>query len=327
MSLKIIKLLKKITALSSINILCFSVATTVVHAKTSEDNNPKSPKQEQLHFDLVSNLTIAQSSLEPEPKLISSSSEGEPFLRRQPKPGEPEFEPKRIPLIIPVRKQPYRTAPSITIVTPSGYGAAWGNAGVGIGVQERTRFREDADGVIGLGFGIGNPSKNVGAQVGISLVDVSAPFRDGAINLKLHRRLPSDFSVATGVQGLATWGDPDGGSSVYGVVTKRFGLRQDRTKPFSELYTSVGIGGGQFRSESDIDNGVDSVGVFGSVAVRIIEPIGFVTEWTGQDLTIGVPFVPFRKSPMTIIPAITDITGSAGDGTRFIVGVGYSFSF
>ncbi len=129
------------------------------------------------------------------------------------------------------------------------------------------------------------------------------------------------------MQGFTKWGDTDGGSSVYGVLTKRLGLRQDRTKPFSELYTSVGIGGGQFRSESDIDNGIESVGVFGSVAVRIIEPVGLVTEWTGQDLTIGVPFVPFRNLPMTVIPAITDVTGSAGDGTRFIFGVGYGFSF
>lgn len=256
----------------------------------------------------------------------SPNDSGIPSLRRRPSGGE-KFEPKRIPLQIPFPKQPYRASPSITIINPSGYGASWKSAGIGFGFQERVRFQDDADGVIGLGFGLGNSQKNVGVQIGISLVDVSAPFRDGAINLKVHRRLPKDASVALGVQGITTWGNTDGGSSVFGVVTKRFKLREDRSKSFSEIYTTVGIGGGQFRSESDINNGNETVGIFSSVAVKVLDPVGFVVEWTGQDLTIGTPLVLFRKLPLVIVPAITDITGSAGDGTRFIFGFGYSFSF
>ncbi len=252
--------------------------------------------------------------------------DGSPSLRRQPTGGE-RFEPKRIPLRIPLPKQPYRASPSVTIINPSAYGASWRSFGIGLGFQERARFTDDEDGVIGLGFGLGNPRKNVGAQIGISLVDVSSPFSDGAINIKLHRRLPQDFSIALGVQGIATWGNTDGGSSVYGVTTKKFQLKKDRTKPFSEIYTTLGLGGGQFRSELDIDNGNDTVGVFGSVALKIIEPIGFVTEWTGQDLTIGIPIVLFRKLPLVIVPAITDVTGTAGDGTRFVLGVGYGLTF
>ncbi len=255
-----------------------------------------------------------------------SSENGTPSLRREPIEGE-RFEPKRIPLRIPLPKQPYRASPSITIINPSAYGASWGNAGIGVGFQERARFTEESDGVVGLGFGLGNPQKNIGAQIGLSLVDISAPFRDGAVNLKLHRRLPEDFAVALGVQGLFTWGDTDGGSSAYGVATKRIKLRQDRTKAFSELYTTLGVGGGQFRLESDIDDGNDTVGVFGSLALKVAQPVGLVAEWTGQDLTIGIPLVPFRRIPIVIVPAVTDITGSAGDGARFVVGLGYTFSF
>ena len=256
----------------------------------------------------------------------TSSEKGSPALRRQPAGGE-RFEPKRIPLRIPLPRQPYRASPSITIINPSAYGASWGSLGIGFGFQERARFVDQSDGVIGLGFGLGNPQKNVGAQIGVSLVDVSSPLRDGAVNVKLHRRLPKDFSVALGVQGITTWGETDGGSSVYGVTTKRFKLRKNRTKPFSEMYATLGLGGGQFRSESDIDNGNETIGVFGSVAVKIIEPVGLVTEWTGQDLTIGIPLVFFRKVPLVVVPAITDVTGTAGDGTRFVLGMGYSFSF
>jgi hypothetical protein len=252
---------------------------------------------------------------------------GSPSLRLQPFESEQQkFEPTRIPLRLP-KFEYYRSSPSVTIINPSAYGASWRTAGIGIGLQERTRFTEDADGVIGLGFGLGNPTKNVGVQLGVTLVDVTAPFRDGALNVKFHRRLPSDFSVALGVQGLATWGDTDGGSSGYGVVTKKFTFKKDRSQPWSELYTSIGIGGGQFRSESDIRNDVNSLGVFGSLALRAIEPVNVITEWSGQDLTIGLSIVPFRELPLVVVPAVTDITGTAGDGARFIFGVGYGFNF
>ncbi|WP_233219820.1 hypothetical protein [Pleurocapsa sp. CCALA 161] len=305
------------------------LAASSVHVK-AEQIKLSSPS----NFRQPNNSKLSKTQLQPIPlkeKLNNAVAaqpleDGAPSLRRQPSAGE-RFEPKRIPLQLPFPKETYRTSPSITIINPSAYGAAWGNVGIGIGYQERARFREDADGVIGLGFGLGDPQKNLGLQVGVSLVDVSSPFSDGSINLKLHRRLPKDFAVAIGVQGLTTWGNTDGGSSVYGVATKRFKLRPDRTKPFSELYTTLGVGGGQFRSESNINEGNENVGVFGSLAVKVIQPIGLVAEWSGQDLTIGVPLVPFRKLPLVIVPSITDVTGSAGDGTRFVLGLGYSFSF
>lgn len=260
----------------------------------------------------------------------------QPNLRRKPVGEEGEFTPETVPIRLPGLEEIeqeetsatfYKASPNISVITPSGYGADWGSIGVGIGFQSRSRFTNTSDAVFGIGFGLGDSQNLVGIQVGVVSVDVSDPFRDGSVSVKVHRRLPEDFSIAAGVQGGATFGVTDGGSSVYGVVTKRFPLNQDIREPFSEIYTSIGVGGGQFRTESDINTGVESVGVFGSVAVRVLEPMSFITEWTGQDLTLGVSFVPFRDVPFVIVPAITDVTGSAGDGTRFILGVGYSFSF
>ena len=291
-----------------------------VHAQT--------PKTETTSFSAVNFTSNFQIDTESSQLFVAqeSAESGSPSLRRQPVEGEKRFEPTKIPLRLP-RRNYYRTSPSITIINPSGYGAAWGNAGIGIGFQERARFVDEGDGVIGLGFGLGNPMKNIGVQIGISLVDVSDPFRDGTVSIKLHRRLPEDFTIAVGTQGAITWGDTDGGSSIYGVVTKRLPLRKDRTKSLSEMYISLGMGGGQYRSEPDIQNGVESVGVFGSLALRVIEPVSLVTEWSGQDLTIGTSIVPFKKLPLVIVPAVTDITGSAGDGARFVFGAGYSISY
>ena len=70
-------------------------------------------------------------------------------------------------------KTPSVGSPGITIQNPSAYGAAWGNVGIGVGLQERVRFSDFKDGPFGMGFGVGNPQKNVALQIGISLVDPS----------------------------------------------------------------------------------------------------------------------------------------------------------
>lgn len=221
----------------------------------------------------------------------------------------------------------YKISPGTTVGIPSAYGTYWRVAGIGVGVQERARFTDDADGGVGLAFGVGHPTENVALQIGIGFVDVTDPFADGSVGLKLHRQLPHDVAIALGATGVLTWGDTDGGSSAFGVVTKRFELKDSPRKFFSELTTSLGVGGGQFRSEAEITDGSDTVGVFGSAAIRIIEPVNGIVEWTGQDLTLGFSVVPFRNISLSITPAVADITGTAGDGPRFVAGVGYSFSF
>lgn len=253
-------------------------------------------------------------------------------LHRQNKEITEPFQPEKLPFVPRSLEQQKKklqstVSPSISIITPSAYGLSWGKVGIGVGYQERTRFTQEDDGVIGIGLGFGDPQANVGLQMVVTLTDVSDPFADGNFNLKLHRQVAQDFNVALGVNGLVNWGETDGGSSVYGVITKRFPLKKDQEEPFSEIYTSLGIGGGQFRSESTIIDDRDGIGVFGSVALRVVPSISAIAEWTGQDLTLGVSIVPFQDIPLVIVPAVTDITNNAGDGARFILGAGYRFSF
>ena len=211
------------------------------------------------------------------------------------------------------------------MLTPSAYGKSWGRASVGLGLQSRARYTNKADGVTGFGFGLGNAKESVGLDVSIGVVDLSN-FQDGSISLKLHTQLKNDIAVSVGVKNLVTFGSTDGGTSAYGVITKMFRLQDSENKPFSRLYLSTGIGNGQFRSESDIKNKIDSIGIFGSVAVKVVQPVNAIIEWSGQDLGLGLSIAPFKKIPLVITPGITDITGKAGDGSRFVLGVGYSFS-
>jgi hypothetical protein len=264
------------------------------------------------------------------PLPIADATGTAPSLSPQPStPQAQPFQPQNLPLSpIEMGRQRDRVAPSITVITPSAYGKSWGNLSVGLGLQTRTRFTNEADGVLGIGIGLGDEQKWVGLDIGITITDLlGTTAQDGTVSFKLHRQLPHDFSIAVGVQNAIAWGNTDGGRSPYGVVTKRFNLQDSLNEPFSQLYVSAGVGSGQFRGEFEIQNDLDSIDVFGSVAVRVVEPVSAIAEWTGQDVTIGLSVVPFRNIPLVITPAVTDITGSAGDGSRFILGIGYLITF
>ncbi len=259
----------------------------------------------------------------PKPETTTSESAGEaPSLRTEPvSPDELPFQPKKDLL-----QSSKRYSPGITYLTPSAYGKSWGQVSVGGSFQSRVRFGTESDASFGVGIGLGNARKTVGLDVGLNIADVTG-FSRGSVGFKLHRRLPAQFAVAVGVDNAIRWGDVGGGIGPYGVVTKSFQLREDSKLPFSQLYVSGGAGTGRFRSESDLVNGRDSVGVFGSVAVRVIEQANFITEWSGQDLTLAVSVLPFPKFPLVLTPAVTDVTGTAGDGPRFAFAVGLGFTF
>jgi hypothetical protein len=77
------------------------------------------------------------------------------------------------------------------------------------------------------------------------------------------------------------------------------------------------------------------VNVFGSVAVRVVEPVSLIADWNGQTLSLGVSIKPFLDIPLVITPGLTDIVGDNTNGTgfnglnglRFTLGVGYGIYF
>lgn len=225
-------------------------------------------------------------------------------------------------------------SPGSSSGSPTAFGADYGNAFIGASFQARTRYTESADGAVSFGFGVGDAQKSVGLEVAVAVLDLANSGRGdpgtlgrGSVSFKLHRILPDDMGVAVGVENLLVWGGTDSGTSLYGVVSKVFRFQDSPEKPFSSLTASVGLGTGRFKSESDFENGEGSVNVFGSLGLRVAEPVSLIADWTGQDLTLGASIVPFRNIPLVITPAFADITGNAGDGARFILGIGYSFPY
>ncbi|MCM1983296.1 hypothetical protein [Lyngbya confervoides] len=281
-----------------------------------------SPAVEQA---LVPLAQILDPPLDPPPPDEADTPGSRPRLKTQPDSGEnPLYRPRADILL----DQTPRYSPGISLLTPTAFGKRWRQYSVGIGFQERTRFTNQADGAVGIGLGAGDPQKFVGLDVGITFTDLSDPLDRGIVSFKLHRQIQNNLAIAVGVNDAISWGNGDiDGPSPYGVVSKIFVLKENPEAFLSRIAVSAGAGTGRYRSEFNIFNDNDNPNVFGSVAFRVLDPVNLITEWSGQDLSMGLSVRPIPKIPLVITPAVTDITGNAGDGWRFILGVGYSSQF
>jgi len=232
-------------------------------------------------------------------------------------------------------------SPGIGTNTPTAYGASGGTAGIGFGYQNKTFFTENSDTQLMGVVGFGNPRKNVGLKVGLNILDLSDFGDNGSFNFLVHRQFPSDFAVGVGVENVLDWGNAqDTPTSTFGVITKMLRLKQDQRESLSRLDVSLGVGGGRFRRDADLASiGLrperSGVGVFGSVALKVAQPVNVFAEWTGNNLNVGASITPFRKIPLVIVPALADINHHAdggtpftrGSGTRFTLGIGYGFTY
>lgn len=216
------------------------------------------------------------------------------------------------------------SSPGIAIANPSGFGADGNTLFLNTSIQSALRYNQ-SDGDLGMGFGVGlgDSRQAVGVELGYGMAAFGRDraFGSGGFSLKVHRQLQESLAVAFGWDGFLNIGDDnDFEDAVYGAFTKIFRTRENIDSPFSRVAFSAGLGNGQFLEDGE------GVAVFGGMAVRVAQPLSFITEWTGQDLAIGLSIAPFKNIPISFTPAIRDIVG-AGDGARFVLGAGVGFSF
>lgn len=217
-------------------------------------------------------------------------------------------------------------SPALSIYIPVGYGADKNTVWISGDYQSDVR-RDDFDAAsFGVGVGLGDADKAVGLELSYALAN-NENFGEGGFNAKLHRRFSGDLGLALGWNGFLNIGRNDFEQSLYGVATKVFRLRESVNDPFSRLAVTVGVGSNQFRSNAAVRAGNNDVNVFGNVALRVARPVSLITEWTGQDLAVGLSIAPFRKFPLVITPAVRDLVTSEGRDPRFVLGAGMAFSF
>ena len=228
---------------------------------------------------------------------------------------------------------PSRGVPSLTIANPYGFGS---DRGFYSGLSYQFDNRNDgpdgdpnnADATAGFGIGFGNAQKSIGAELSYSMTSFGQTNRDfgsGGFNIKLHRQVADGWGIAAGWNSFLTVGDgTDFDDSLYLSTTKILKLREKLSSPLSRVAITAGIGNGQFRTEDDIAEDNNNFNPFGSLAFRVARPVSFVTEWTGQDLAMGVSVSPIRTLPLTLNLGARDIAG-AGDEVRFVFGIGSGF--
>jgi hypothetical protein len=217
--------------------------------------------------------------------------------------------------------------PSSSFLTPSAYGADWGNAYVGI-AGATAGNRSDLDGSASVGVGFGDAVENLGVELSVGIISLDGFADDGIVGFKLHRVFPeaNNLAVALGWSNPIKWGAANNAEDTfYGVVTQRFNLQPGRSNPLP-LTASVGIGTGTFRSTGAIAARNNAPNVFGSVALRVIPEVSVISSWTGSGLGFGVSAAPF-DFPLILTTGVSDVTDNTVEGPRFHGAIGYSFAF
>jgi hypothetical protein len=227
-----------------------------------------------------------------------------------------------------------RGAPGTSTGSPIGFGADWGDIYLGFGFQAPARFAGPPDGSATIGLGFGDAEDLVGLDVGFTSLSTvrTALGHRMAVSGKLHKDLPRHWGLAVGVTTVYLNDRPPGTApSLYGVISKLWDLPGTGNEA---LTLSVGAGTGDFRLEPDILSDRQTVGVFGSLSLRMSDQFAVIVDWPGQDLDFGFSIVPFRKFPIVLTPAVVDITGTAGTHhftsgirPRFSLGAGMAVKF
>jgi len=243
------------------------------------------------------------------------------------------------------------TFPGVSAGSPVGFGANWGIAYMGVGIQAQNRTQKQLghkgpDGNVGAGFGIGDSTKYVGLEVGIDVDSIyknktgthsalrtmfsNVPsFDHGGVSLKIHRMVGTFTSVAIGRENVLEWGQPKYlVESWYAAGTHVFVLDSE-SEPFSALTVSAGLGTKRFQTLPNFRAGKNGVGVFGAAGLRVVKWASVIVDWTGSALNMGASFTPFGKTLFFISPTVADVAVSGGGnpGARFALSIGYAYNF
>ncbi|PZO10256.1 MAG: hypothetical protein DCF25_20880 [Leptolyngbya foveolarum] len=222
-----------------------------------------------------------------------------------------------------------RPVPASSFLTPTAYGADWGDAYIGLAqVTEGKPADSNFDGSAAIGFGFGDAIKNVGLETSVSIISLNGFAEDGIVGFKLHKIFPEadNLAVALGWSNPIKWGAArQREDNFYGVVTKRFELRPSRNNSLP-LTASLGLGTGTFRSTGAIAANNNAPNVFGSVGLSVIPEVSLITSWTGSGLNLAASTAPLNF-PLVLTLGVSDLTDNTVEGPRFHSTLGYSYSF
>jgi hypothetical protein len=219
-----------------------------------------------------------------------------------------------------------------SLTTPVAWGASGNVIFMGVGGNYPAPYTDSADGAAILGFGFGDPKKDIGIQVAVVSLDISE-WKEYSAYVQVHKNLGNGNAIAVGVENVMLTNGGDAGKSFYAVYSQ--GLQAD---PFvdketgnSKLHFSIGFGSGRFgdKSPADIASGKGEHGtyVFGNVAYEVADAFNIIADWNGLNLNAGISktFWLTKKVPLAFTVGAADLTHNSGDGVRLIAAVGTAF--
>lgn len=236
--------------------------------------------------------------------------------------------------------------PGLTFGVPTSYGLVSGDVFVGISYSadasgglfnySSDNSNKDIDGSMMFALGLGDDKKlALETTVGIisllcqdgldsSLFSGESCFgADGTVGVKLHKRFSKDSFIsgaAIGYSDLVKWGEASDYSTIYGVASKDFKIN-NRSGLFS-----LGLGTGNFRSNSDVANSENSPNIFAGIGYELAPRLSLATSWNGNQLSSGFGLTPFNF-PLAFTFGMTDLTDEKGDGPQYSINAGYTFTF
>ena len=218
------------------------------------------------------------------------------------------------------------------IMTPTAWGAAFGSAHLGVGGTQRTPYLSAADGIMGLGYGMGDPVLGVGLQIGTTISDLS-DFNNVSFSFKLHQYLASGTTIALGGESLFSNNAlaDDAEDTFYLVVSHVIQVLGSSRPGIGRVHVSAGAGTGRFARKSDRDfsegKGRNGTLAFGNVAVEVAEGVNFILEWSGTNLLTGMSkTIQIQRVPMLLSVGLADLTSYTGDGARWVAAAGVALS-
>ncbi len=214
-----------------------------------------------------------------------------------------------------------------SILSPTGWGAAYNTIFGGMGYQTDAYPGGGSDADWSFGAGIGDPVKLIGAQGHGTIYDISG-FSQISLGGKLHRYLGRGTSVAAGAMTLIENVDDQNLGRSFFIVVSHTLQTVDGTRPgVGRVHLSLGAGSGQFASMPLATRA--SLGTtggtwfFGNAAVELAENWNAIAEWDGLAMNLGMSYsLPLPGFYPAITMGIADITKNVGDRPRFVFGAG-----
>lgn len=208
---------------------------------------------------------------------------------------------------------------------PSAFGANWGDIYIGLAAATADKVRDEVDGGVSVGFGLGDNRNAVGLEFNYNNLSIRKFGANGSFNGKVHRIVyaadKTQMALAVGWDNFANYGsDPeDTSSSVYGLMNLYHFLGDSPDNPLA-INLSLGVGGAPLYSNSD-------VGVIAGAGMQVHPNIGLSIAWSGLGMNLGASYLPVRTLPLTINVVYGDVFSNSDGGPILAVGIGYGFNF